>query len=150
MLLRFLYIGYRIFAYIFRPLHFGVRVMMVRDGKVFLVRQSYRHGWFMPGGGLKRGETIEQAARREAREESGAELGEMRLIGIYTSFPLRTTDHNALFACDEFEFTGRPDGEIAESGFFSLDDLPQGLMSGHRRIIEAYLKGENFPPFGEW
>lgn len=150
MHLRFLYLGYRIFAFIFRPLHLGVRVMMVRDGKVFLVRQSYRDGWFMPGGGLKRGETIEQAARREAREESGAELGNLRLVGIYTSFDLHTTDHNALFACDEFDFTGKPDSEIAESGFFSLEDLPEGLMPGHRRRIEAYLKHENFPSFGEW
>ena len=37
--------------------------MMIQDDKVWLVRQTYIPGWFMPGGGLKRGETLEQAAQ---------------------------------------------------------------------------------------
>ncbi len=83
--------------------------MMIRDNKVTLVRQTYMPGWFMPGGGLKRGETLEQAARREAFEETGAELGEMTLMGAYTNFKDWKTDHNLVFACHDFKITGKPD-----------------------------------------
>ena len=68
MYIRLLYFAYRIYCFLFRPVRMGVRVMMIRDNKVTLVRQTYMPGWFMPGGGLKRGETLEQAARREAFE----------------------------------------------------------------------------------
>jgi len=150
MFIRFLYFGYRIFTFLFRPVRMGVRVMMIRNGDVFLIRQTYRDGWFMPGGGVKRHETIEQAARREAREESGAELGEMKLIGIYTSFDEHKTDHSVLFTCEDFEFIGKSDNEIAESGFFSAENLPGGLMPGHRRKIEAYLNHQELSNHGIW
>jgi ADP-ribose pyrophosphatase YjhB (NUDIX family) len=85
MLLRLAYSLYRVYLFLLRPIRTGVRVMMIRDGRVLLVRQTYMPGWFMPGGGLKRGETLEAAARREVREEAGAELGEVRLLGAYTT-----------------------------------------------------------------
>ena len=66
MFIRILYFGFRVYCFIFRPIRMGVRVMMMENGKVWLVRQTYMPGWFMPGGGLKKGETLEQAARREA------------------------------------------------------------------------------------
>jgi ADP-ribose pyrophosphatase YjhB (NUDIX family) len=67
MYIRFLYLCYRVYCFLFRPVRLGVRVMLLRGDQVLLVRQTYMPGWFMPGGGLKRGETLEQAARREAR-----------------------------------------------------------------------------------
>jgi ADP-ribose pyrophosphatase YjhB (NUDIX family) len=85
MFIRLLFSAYRVYCFIFRPVRTGVRVMMIQNGKVMLVRQTYMPGWFMPGGGLKRGETLEQAARREAKDEIGAELGELKLLGVYTT-----------------------------------------------------------------
>ena len=76
MLIRLLYHAFRIYCFFFRPILIGVRTMMIKNDKVLLVRHTYIPGWFMPGGGLKRGETLEQAARREVFEETGAQLGE--------------------------------------------------------------------------
>lgn len=115
-----------------------------------LVRQTYLPGWFMPGGGLKRGETLDQAARREAYEETGAELGEIRLMGAYTSFKDWKTDHNLVFVCEDFKITGQPDGEIAEIQSFPLNALPEGLWPGHVRRLEEYKAGKPNPQFGEW
>jgi 8-oxo-dGTP pyrophosphatase MutT (NUDIX family) len=150
MLYRILFFGYRVFCFIFRPILIGVRVMMIQNEQVLLVSQTYLPGWYMPGGGLKRGETLEQAARREAREEAGAELGELRLVGIYTTFEGDKSDHNALFLCRDFILGGKPDGEIVEARFFDLNDLPDGLMPGHRRRLEEFRAGIVSPQFGKW
>ncbi len=149
MFLRLLYFGFQIYCFIFRPIRMGVRVMMIQDDKVWLVRQTYMPGWFMPGGGVKRGETLEQATRREAKEETGAELAELKLLGAYTNLAEWKTDHNVVFICHEFEFKGKPDAEIAELRAFALNELPKGLWPGHRRRLQEYQSGA-VPQFGEW
>jgi len=150
MLIRFLYFGFRVYCFIFRPIRMGVRVMMIQDSKVWLVRQTYMPGWFMPGGGLKRGETLEEATRREAREETGADLGEIALMGAYTNFAEWKTDHNIVFICTEFQIKSKPDGEIAELRAFPLNELPDGLWPGHRRRLQEYQAGIRVPQFGKW
>jgi 8-oxo-dGTP pyrophosphatase MutT (NUDIX family) len=150
MFIKLLYFASRVYCFIFRPVRMGVRVMMIQDNKVTLIRQTYMPGWFMPGGGLKRGETLEQAARREAYEETGAELGEVTLMGAYTSFKDWKTDHNLVFLCHDFKITGQPDQEIAELNSFPLDQLPQGLWPGHIRRLEEYKLKKTNPQFGEW
>ncbi len=150
MFIRLLYFGFRIYCFFFRPIRMGVRAMMIQDGKVWLVRQTYMRGWFMPGGGLKRGETLEQAARREAREETGAELGELTLMGAYTNFTEWKTDHNIVFICTEFKIKSKPDGEIAELRAFPLNELPDDVWPGHRRRLQEYQAGIKYLQFGEW
>ncbi len=149
MFIRILYYGFRIYCFIFRPVRIGVRAMMIQDDKVWLVRQTYMPGWFMPGGGVKRGETLEQAARREAKEETGAELGALKLLGAYSNFTEWKTDHNIVFICHEFEFKGKPDSEIAELRAFALNELPDDLWPGHRRRLLEYRSGK-ISQFGEW
>jgi 8-oxo-dGTP pyrophosphatase MutT (NUDIX family) len=148
--IRFLYFGFRIYCFIFRPIRMGVRVMMIQDGKVWLVRQTYVPGWYMPGGGLKKLESLEEAARREAREETGAELGNLTLLGAYSNFVEWKTDHNILFLCTDFQFKGKPDAEIAELRAFPLDELPADLWPGHLRRLEEYQAGISSPQFGMW
>jgi len=149
-MMRLLYIGYRIYCFIFRPKALGVRVMLIQNGQVLLIRQTYMPGWFMPGGGVKRGETIDEAARREAREEVGAEMGELKLLGSYTHFGEHKSDHNTLFLCTNFTVGKKQDSEIAETRFFPLDALPDGLLEGHRKRLEEYHTGADIPQFGEW
>lgn len=149
-MIRLLYLGYRVYCFFFRPTTLGVRIMLIQNKQVLLVRQTYMSGWFMPGGGVKRGETLDQAARREASEEIGAEMGVLRLLGAYTHFGEHKSDHNALFLCTDFTFSGKPDREIAELRLFPLDALPEGLLPGHRRRLEEYRSGADSPRFGEW
>lgn len=150
MFIRILYYGFRIYCFIFRPIRMGVRVMMIQDEKVWLVRQTYMRGWFMPGGGIKKMETLEEAARREAREETGAELGELILMGAYSNFTEWKSDHNIVFICKDFKFKNKTDAEIAELRAFSLNELPDDLWPGHRRRLQEYIEGIAQPQFGEW
>jgi 8-oxo-dGTP pyrophosphatase MutT (NUDIX family) len=155
-MLRLLYRLFQIYLFVVRPLTFGVRVMMVRRGRVLLVRQTYMDGWFIPGGRIERGETLEQAARREAREEVGATLRRLSLMGVYSNFKEWKSDHNVLFFSDDFALSGGHDREVAEMRFFPLDSLPAGLWPGHRRRLLDYrrdrrrTRGSSIPRFGEW
>ncbi len=133
-----------------RPITLGVRVMLVKDGQVLLVRHTYIDGWYFPGGGLKRGETLEAAARREVREEAGVEAGKLEWVGAYSHLIQTQTDHNVLFLCTDFTLTGRHDAEIAEVRFFSLDHLPADLDPGHRQRADEFRAGQPSPKFGEW
>lgn len=150
MLIHLLYIGFRIYCFLFRPIRMGVRTMMIQDDKVWLVRHTYIPGWFMPGGGLKRGETLEQAARRETYEETGAQLNKVTLLGAYTSFVDWKTDHGIVFLCKDFTITGQPDDEIAEVQAFSLNKLPDDLWPSHRLRLLEIAAGISQPLFGEW
>ena len=139
-MLRLFYRVYRIFLYFVRPLTLGVRVILLRDSTVLLVRQTYMDGWFLPGGGMKKNETFEQAARREACEEVGAQIKRLALVGVYSNFAEWKSDHNIVFVSRQFTLSGQHDHEIAEVRFFPLDALPADLWPGHRRRLEEFRR----------
>ncbi|MGH2524732.1 MAG: NUDIX domain-containing protein, partial [Anaerolineales bacterium] len=126
-----------------------VKLLLVREGAILLVRHSYKPGWHLPGGGVKKGETLEQAARREAREELGAALNELWLVGIYTDFSQYKSDHMALFASRSFTLSGKSDNEIEQALFFKPEALPNDVAPPSRRRIEDYVAGKRLS-FGAW
>jgi 8-oxo-dGTP pyrophosphatase MutT (NUDIX family) len=150
MYYKLLYLAFKIYCFLFRPIRMGVRVLMVQDSAVWLVRHTYLPGWFLPGGGVERRETLEQAARREAREEAGADLKDVTMLGVFTNFIQWKTDHTAVFLSTDFKITGKSDGEIAEVRAFPLEQLPEDTYNSHFSLLDAYRKGEKLPNFGEW
>ncbi len=150
MMLRWVYLLFRAYVLIFRPITIGVRVMLIRNREVLLVRHTYMAGWFLPGGGLKHGETFEDAARREVAEEAGAVLRNINLVGAYSNFREGRNDHNIVFLSTEFDVSGKHDLEIAELRFFALDALPQDVEPGHRQRLDEYRAGLPSPQFGAW
>ena len=120
----------------------GVRILAIdAQDRVCLVRHTYLPGWHLPGGGVERGEHALDAAIKEAREEAGLIIRpeDLRLISIHTNFAYFIGDHVLLYRADAW--TTQPTDrahEIAEHGFFSLNDLPIGTTpSTHRRLSEA-------------
>src|SRR6266542_6045446 len=107
------------------PVTLGVRLLLVQDGRVLLVKHTYQPYWLLVGGGVQRNETLEQAARREAAEEVGASLGELRLHGVYTNFFDFKSDHVVVFACTEFTLSEVKCREIEQRAFFAYDYLPK-------------------------
>lgn len=136
---------------IVKPISVGVRVLLIRDEKVLMVRHIYQDEWFLVGGGVKRGETIEEAARREAMEEAGATLGHLTLFGIYTNFIHLRSDYITVFLCDDFTYTGAHDHEIDAIELFPLNALPQSLTPGIRNRLNDYIAGKKPKNgFGLW
>ena len=150
LILQIMYWVRKIYQFIVRPINLGVRTMLIQDGRVLLVRHVYQRGWFMPGGGMKRRETIEEAARRECREEVGVEMHKLELFGIFFNYTEWKSDHIALFLSEDFTVADTKDSEIAEKKFFPLDHLPKALGSGHRRRLREYQSGVRQVRHGVW
>jgi ADP-ribose pyrophosphatase YjhB (NUDIX family) len=130
----------------------GVRAIVEdKQGHILLVRHTYVTGWYLPGGGVETGQTMEQALAMELREEVNIdEMGKVKLLGIYLNRKFSKRDHVGLFHCKNWskmtEFN--PNREIAEIGFFSLDDLPTGTTKGTlARLAEVY---QGLPVSSEW
>jgi ADP-ribose pyrophosphatase YjhB (NUDIX family) len=122
----------------------GVRAACFDDqGRIFLVRHSYIPGWHMPGGGVERRETVFDAIAKELREEGNLELtAPAQLLHVYFNRRTSKRDHVVFFRCAVRQTAPRlKDREIVESGFFALDQLPDGTTSATRRRLKE-LAGE--------
>jgi 8-oxo-dGTP pyrophosphatase MutT (NUDIX family) len=134
-----------------RGLTLGVRIVVHdAEGRILLVRHTYAPGWLFPGGGVERGETAAQAARRELAEEAGIiAAGPMSLFGLYANEENFPGDHVALLVLESFEQQDRKTSvEIAEMGFFSPQELPVGTTGGTLRRL-AEIAGRR-PPEAVW
>jgi ADP-ribose pyrophosphatase YjhB (NUDIX family) len=132
---------FHVYARTRRGMTLGVRGMVLDEGgRVLLVRHTYVKGWHMPGGGVERGETAEEAIARELVEEAGVRAtAPPVLISIHSADAKFRGDHIVFFRIDRWETcpaTSR--GEIAEIGWFAPDALPEATTAGTRaRIAEA-------------
>lgn len=127
----------RLFWRVRRPVVVGVRIAPLRgDGAVLMVQHTYLTGWYLPGGGADRGETLPVAAARELAEEAGLEaLHAPELVALETVFKDGKTDHVALYLT---AVAGEPtvDGiEICAAKFFHFDALPVDLSPLTRRHL---------------
>lgn len=108
----------------------GVRALVIDgDGRVLLVRHTYQSGWLTPGGGVRNGESPQEAIRRELMEEAGLTVtGPLSLFGVYKNAWRGRHDYPILFIVRDFEGTARVADtlEIAEIGWFAPDALPPG------------------------
>ena len=105
----------------------GVRVILIDGDKVLLIKHSYIPGWHFPGGGVDHAETIDEAAVREVREETGYEIkAPLEFFAHYINTIPPRRDHVAVFVSHDFakadEFVRNR--EIIEIGWFPLAELP--------------------------
>ncbi|BCP54683.1 NUDIX hydrolase [Kaistia sp. 32K] len=139
-------------APVLRGMTLGVRgACFDADGRVFLVRHSYTPGWYLPGGGVERGESAAEALARELREEGGIILGASpSLFGIYVN-PKRRRDHVVVFVSYDFDRPAPPaypNREIAEAGFFDPGALPEATTPATRRRLGEIL--DRVPASAHW
>jgi ADP-ribose pyrophosphatase YjhB (NUDIX family) len=119
---------------------FGVNVVVLHDEKVLLTLRSDLPVWCLPGGAIEAGETLVQAAKREAREETGAKVDISGIVGVYSRPHWRNGgNHKVVFIGKQVGGELSPqDGEAVDISYFSLSELPESLIWWHReRIIDA-------------
>lgn len=125
-----------------RGMTLGVRSVAVDDrGRVMLVKHTYLAGWWLPGGGVDRGETTGDAAARELFEETGLRpTAPGRLVSIHSNERFFRGDHVLVYRFDAFEAGALTHhGEIAETGWFDPLALPEDAHRSTRdRMAEMF------------
>jgi 8-oxo-dGTP pyrophosphatase MutT (NUDIX family) len=133
-----------------RPLILVGAEVLIFDpaGRLLLQRRSDTGDWAIPGGMMEPGETLEENARREVLEETGLEIGEMELLGIYSGpkfyykYPHGDEVYNVSAAYITHSFMGelRTDSESTSLEFYPLDDLPGPLIRLNQAVLDDYLQ----------
>jgi 8-oxo-dGTP pyrophosphatase MutT (NUDIX family) len=122
-----------------RGMTLGARTAVIDgQGRFLLVKHTYSPGWIFPGGGVERGETCEEAALRELKEEADVRAeGPLALHGIFSNQQSFPGDHLAFYVLREFSWNGfSPTGEIAAAEFFAASSLPEGVLPSTQRRID--------------
>jgi 8-oxo-dGTP diphosphatase len=118
-------------------------VIEMQGGRIVLVRRrNPPHGWALPGGFVDYGESVEDAAVREAREETGLEVRLLALIGVYSRpdrDPRKHTLSIAFIAAAQDEARLRAGDDAGETALFPTGDLPE-LAFDHRDILQDYVR----------
>lgn len=112
------------------------------DAVVLIARKNPPFGWALPGGFVDYGESLEAAAVREAREETGLELRELRQFGAYSD-PARDPRRHTLSVVFTAVGVGtlQAGDDAADARFFPLDALPTPLCFDHAQILDDYRAG---------
>jgi len=129
----------------------AVDILIVFPDKSFvLIKRSnppFKGFWALPGGFVNYGETVEQAAIREAEEETGVRVKLLKLIGVYSDPNRDPRGHvvSVAFLAKPLELDFKPSVEVEEIGFFR--DIPEKMAFDHAKIIRDGLKliERNFP-----
>jgi ADP-ribose pyrophosphatase YjhB (NUDIX family) len=126
-----------------RSLTLGAQGVVINpDGRVLLVRHTYKPGWCFPGGGVEKGETVLTALARELHEECGVVVdGPPELYAIYSNERNFPGDHVALFLVRHWHrsHVPEPNSEIAAQDFFGCQPSPEGSAPATaRRLAEIF------------
>ena len=116
-------------------------IIRIDDKIVLIERKNEPHGWALPGGFVDYGESLEQAAIREAKEETGLDLANLKQMHAYSAPDRDPRQHNisVIFTADGVG-TLRSGDDAANAELFSLDELPEPLCFDHATILADYSK----------
>ena len=109
-------------------------------GIVLVYRRNKPRAWALPGGFVDYGETLEEAAAREAMEETGLEVESLAQFHTYSD-PKRDPRRHTISTVFVARAKGKPRaGDDAErAGVFTEENLPPGLAFDHERILGDYF-----------
>ena len=134
------YLILRFYWFLFRPHTYGAKVAIERDGKVLLVKHSYgSRAWCFPGGGQKRGESLEETAKREVKEEVGLDLASVEFIGNFVSKNEYKHDHVHVFLAHVPTGEVRIDGEEIVAHEWATHSTQKAWTPNGERIWQMYL-----------
>ena len=110
------------------------------DGIVLIERKNPPHGWALPGGFVDYGETLETAAVREAKEETGLDVHLVEQFYAYSD-PKRDSRQHTITMVFIAKASGilHAGDDAGDAGIFSLESLPD-LAFDHGEILDDYAR----------
>ncbi len=119
-------------------------VIVYPDGKFVLVKRTFppfKDHWALPGGFVEYGEKVEEAALREAKEETGLDVELLELVGVYSDPDRDPRGHviSIVFLAKPKSGSLRPSHETKEVRLF--DRIPDKMAFDHAKILrDAFSK----------
>ena len=118
-------------------------IIETEPGSVVLIeRKNPPYGWAIPGGYVDYGESLEQCAVREAKEETSLDVTLVRQFHTYSD-PSRDKRHHSISTVFVATAKGAPKGadDALRAASFTKWNLPANIAFDHRRILEDYFSG---------
>lgn len=127
----------------------GVNVLIINENNEVLLqkRGTFPYKWGLVGGITELGESLEETAIREAKEETGLDIKDLNLLGTtsgekcYMEFPNGDKAYFITIGYFTKSFSGvmKVDGlETEELRFFNYEDLPDNMPRSHRMMLDKY------------
>jgi len=110
-------------------------------GVILIKRKNAPYGWAIPGGFVDYGESLEEAAIREAREETNLDIKQLRQFHTYSD-PNRDPRHHSISTVYIANGKGIPQAkdDALEIGIFNESNLPEEIAFDHRSILKDYFR----------
>ena len=133
----------------------GAGIFLCQNGMILLQKRRDNGCWTLHSGGMEIGETLEEAAKRELREETGLVAGKLTLLGAFSGPDMRYTYPNGdkvcvvliAYICEEFSGTLAPEPEeVAQLQWFPVTELPDNISPPDKRAfcaLKQYLTDKN-------
>ncbi len=120
-----------------------VIIEIASEGIVLIKRKNPPCGWAIPGGFVDYGESLEEAALREAKEETNLNVELIKQFHTYSD-PRRDPRHHTISTVYLAKAKGKPQAEddAIAVGIFTKSNLPDELAFDHRAILNDYFKLE--------
>jgi len=117
-------------------------IIELKDGIVLIKRKNPPDGWAIPGGFVDYGETLESAAVREAKEETGLDIEIIRQFHTYSD-PQRDPRQHTITTVyvAKTQGTAIAGDDAGEVRIFKKDELPDKIAFDHRKILNDYFTG---------
>jgi len=126
-------------------------IIELKEGIILIERRNPPFGWALPGGFIEYGETAEEAAIREAKEETGLDIELQTLLGVYSA-PDRDPRFHTISIAYIAKSSGIPQGgdDAKKASIFTIESLPEPVVFDHKKIIQDYIifkqTGKKPPP----
>ncbi len=120
-------------------------IILLRQGGVVVIdRKNPPHGYALPGGFVDVGETVEEAAIREAKEETGLDIKLMRQLHVYSD-PSRDDRMHTVSVVFVASAEGIPNAasDAKKAVVFKRDDLPEQLCFDHAQILDDFFSSRH-------
>lgn len=119
-----------------------VDTIIINDNKVVLIKRlnnPYENHWAIPGGFVEYGEKVEDAAVREAKEETGLDIELTKLVGVYSDPNRDPRGHTVTVAYTAKIIGGtlKSDSDAKDARFIEIDELKNlKLAFDHNKILK--------------
>jgi ADP-ribose pyrophosphatase YjhB (NUDIX family) len=127
----------------------GAAILILDEqDRLLLLKRSDSGCWGPPGGAMELGEEVETAAKRETLEETGLQVGDMDLFGVfsgpglYYKYPNGDEVYNVaiIFKARQFHGEIRLNGEHTESRWFTLNSIPKDISPPIQPVIDRFIE----------